>query len=79
MLLLRPALVILAMIQPQTSAKNLPYQTVTSHAELINVYLSALWNLVQSTVSVSDTHLRAHETREDFVCRLLFEKKKNAF
>ncbi len=26
---------------------------------------------------VSYTHLRAHETREDRVCRLLLEKKKN--
>ena len=25
---------------------------------------------------VSYTHLRAHETREDIVCRLLLEKKK---
>src|SRR5450756_2806959 len=29
------------------------------------------------TVSVSYTHLRAHETRHDLVCRLLLEKKKN--
>ena len=27
--------------------------------------------------SVSYTHLRAHETREDLVCRLLLEKKKD--
>src|SRR5450756_2768997 len=27
--------------------------------------------------SVSYTHLRAHETRHDLVCRLLLEKKKN--
>ena len=29
-----------------------------------------------SVVPVSYTHLRAHETREDLVCRLLLEKKK---
>ena len=29
-----------------------------------------------STISVSYTHLRAHETRHDLVCRLLLEKKK---
>ena len=29
-----------------------------------------------SHVAVSYTHLRAHETREDLVCRLLLEKKK---
>src|SRR5450756_2907987 len=27
--------------------------------------------------AVSYTHLRAHETRHDLVCRLLLEKKKN--
>ena len=27
-------------------------------------------------LTVSYTHLRAHETREDLVCRLLLEKKK---
>src|SRR5450756_1767021 len=27
--------------------------------------------------TVSYTHLRAHETRHDLVCRLLLEKKKN--
>src|SRR5665648_926166 len=29
------------------------------------------------TIPVSYTHLRAHETRHDLVCRLLLEKKKN--
>ena len=28
--------------------------------------------------SVSYTHLRAHETRHDLVCRLLLEKKKGS-
>ena len=31
---------------------------------------------VRRIVSVSYTHLRAHETRHDLVCRLLLEKKK---
>src|SRR5450756_2887478 len=30
-----------------------------------------------AAVPVSYTHLRAHETRHDLVCRLLLEKKKN--
>ena len=30
-----------------------------------------------SLIPVSYTHLRAHETRHDLVCRLLLEKKKN--
>src|SRR5450756_929689 len=32
---------------------------------------------VRRTAPVSYTHLRAHETRHDLVCRLLLEKKKN--
>src|SRR5450756_1923747 len=38
------------------------------------------WTMIQATTtmigSVSYTHLRAHETRHDLVCRLLLEKKK---
>src|SRR5450756_2664806 len=33
--------------------------------------------LVHGVASVSYTHLRAHETRHDLVCRLLLEKKKH--
>ena len=33
-------------------------------------------DLVITIEAVSYTHLRAHETREDLVCRLLLEKKK---
>ena len=32
--------------------------------------------IVGYSVAVSYTHLRAHETRHDLVCRLLLEKKK---
>ena len=32
---------------------------------------------VSGTGAVSYTHLRAHETRHDLVCRLLLEKKKS--
>src|SRR5665648_1065137 len=32
--------------------------------------------VVKATIAVSYTHLRAHETRHDLVCRLLLEKKK---
>src|SRR5450756_1815030 len=31
---------------------------------------------LSAAVTVSYTHLRAHETRHDLVCRLLLEKKK---
>ena len=40
----------------------------------------ALSNVISSQIDlhtpVSYTHLRAHETRHDLVCRLLLEKKK---
>src|SRR5665648_1214719 len=32
-----------------------------------------------TTKAVSYTHLRAHETRHDLVCRLLLEKKKKKY
>ena len=33
--------------------------------------------LIDDSIAVSYTHLRAHETVLDLVCRLLLEKKKN--
>src|SRR5450756_1278575 len=45
----------------------------SSDAACALVALSQLWG----TGPVSYTHLRAHETRHDLVCRLLLEKKKN--
>src|SRR5450756_669605 len=39
--------------------------------------LEALLLVADGTDTVSYTHLRAHETRHDLVCRLLLEKKKN--
>src|SRR5450756_2856472 len=37
---------------------------------------SATCRVSASSTPVSYTHLRAHETRHDLVCRLLLEKKK---
>src|SRR5450759_3970734 len=42
-------------------------------ADRIDDTWQAMYN---SSYSVSYTHLRAHETRHDLVCRLLLEKKK---
>ena len=41
------------------------------------VYNTETGESKQITAPVSYTHLRAHETRHDLVCRLLLEKKKN--
>ena len=41
------------------------------------MYLEGLWVTESRTYdTVSYTHLRAHETPEHLVCRLLLEKKK---
>src|SRR5450759_3825734 len=50
-------------------------------AKPINQFLETLINELESfrdwgsIIAVSYTHLRAHETRHDIVCRLLLEKK----
>ena len=46
-------------------------QTLVSSKAL---FVDPLGNVAGEAVSY--THLRAHETREDLVCRLLLEKKK---
>src|SRR5450759_5595381 len=46
-----------------------PRQCFTNGREPTTSVLSPFW-------TVSYTHLRAHETRHDLVCRLLLEKKK---
>src|SRR5665648_1221496 len=50
------------------------------HAEWLEMQWRALGVPVKmgGPASVSYTHLRAHETRHDLVCRLLLEKNKNA-
>ena len=42
------------------------------------VLVSLLFATLPSIVSVSYHHLRAHETKANFVCRLLLEKKNHA-
>src|SRR5659263_712307 len=39
----------------------------------LKIFLYCQWS---TSFAVSYTHLRAHETRHDLVCRLLLEKKK---
>ena len=41
------------------------------------VYKSLKCRITERLLSVSYTHLRAHETGRNLVCRLLLEKKKN--
>ena len=42
----------------------------------MGVSYNRLWKmLIDKNMTVSYTHLRAHETRSNLVCRLLLEKK----
>src|SRR5665648_33980 len=63
-----------------TGKRKLKKQTV-GHSRSVQSYLRSEIIIVQRAVqlparqgSVSYTHLRAHETRHDLVCRLLLEK-----
>eukprot|EP00825_Cyclidium_porcatum_P021032 TRINITY_DN2358_c0_g2_i1.p1 TRINITY_DN2358_c0_g2~~TRINITY_DN2358_c0_g2_i1.p1 ORF type:complete len:267 (+),score=1.71 TRINITY_DN2358_c0_g2_i1:229-1029(+) len=57
-------------LDPITS--RLIYKSISSHLPAKEKDFSEIWNIYP----VSYTHLRAHETRHDLVCRLLLEKKK---
>src|SRR5450756_2850156 len=46
------------------------------HYLMVNMVEESLNIGIHCPVAVSYTHLRAHETRHDLVCRLLLEKKK---
>mgnify|MGYP003376824912 CR=1 FL=1 len=67
---------------PVTTSRPAPAEFLQVYEELaaagadsiVSVHISAD---MSATVPVSYTHLRAHETVLDLVCRLLLEKKKN--
>ena len=50
--------------------------TYVQKGENINYKNDGSEKIAYGDVAVSYTHLRAHETRHDLVCRLLLEKKK---
>ena len=51
-------------------------QAIVSLADLSADDIEARFLMYRRTTAVSYTHLRAHETEADLVCRLLLEKKK---
>src|SRR5450759_360781 len=50
--------------------------TIIKYNKKISVYFPEYESVEKMVTAVSYTHLRAHETRHDLVCRLLLEKKK---
>src|SRR5665648_482145 len=52
------------------------YRSVELHYYLLNKPVSVITS-ASDPQAVSYTHLRAHETRHDIVCRLLLEKKND--
>ena len=52
-------------------------ETVMTYDQWKRLYRKNIKKMIRDTVtSVSYTHLRAHETGRNLVCRLLLEKKK---
>ena len=53
-----------------------PFGDVTEQSKLETIFALDKLGEREAAVTVSYTHLRAHETRGNLVCRLLLEKKK---
>ena len=72
--ILPPSTVTSAAVNPTTASEKVKVTGVVSPAvraaSVMAIATVGLW------VSVPDTHLRAHETKADFVCRLLLAKQK---
>ena len=53
------------------------FSKICAHSERYRNILAGIFEILtfDGNIAVSYTHLRAHETRHDLVCRLLLEKK----
>ena len=65
-------------VSSESSSTKKVFDTLDTSANKSELIISKYQNyLVYGiTIPVSYTHLRAHETSQDLVCRLLLEKKK---
>ena len=61
-------------VQKKLYMDNLEIETIKKFSKLASMRSKTLF---PTTKTVSYTHLRAHETEADLVCRLLLEKKKS--
>src|SRR5659263_313322 len=62
------------LVESTQGNKNV-FEINTTNMNLLAVVKSVI-SIIEALKPVSYTHLRAHETRHDLVCRLLLEKKK---
>ena len=67
-----PFLKILGQLSPEVNKTHGKYVEGAEPGMIINTVTNEIYDGVKA---VSYTHLRAHETRHDLVCRLLLEKK----
>ena len=76
------ALLVLACALVKDKKETMGYERTMNDGEILRRlagYAKPYWAkfvVVLFLMPVSYTHLRAHETRHDLVCRLLLEKKK---
>src|SRR5450756_2421822 len=66
----------ISLVGLESRSTMLPASLAACVPVFIATATSACASAGASLVPVSYTHLRAHETRHDLVCRLLLEKKK---
>eukprot|EP00658_Telonema_sp_P-2_P075864 TRINITY_DN65668_c0_g1_i1.p1 TRINITY_DN65668_c0_g1~~TRINITY_DN65668_c0_g1_i1.p1 ORF type:complete len:116 (-),score=26.23 TRINITY_DN65668_c0_g1_i1:115-462(-) len=64
------------LLEYEATQSGAPLFSCHLEASLLATQLEALLNSSPNPRPVSYTHLRAHETPEHLVCRLLLEKKK---
>ena len=66
-------------MQPDYFDKKADVKTYSIKLDILNDRLDGSYHdpISMSIIAVYYTHLRAHETVLDLVCRLLLEKKKN--
>src|SRR5678815_6051042 len=62
--------------KPNSALRKVAKVRLTNKVEVTAYIPGEGHNLQEHSIAVSYTHLRAHETPEHLVCRLLLEKKK---
>src|SRR5450759_5790620 len=63
-------------VKTAVSPRGVSLESTRSLSDLGRIGCKMSWPVHPPRGPVSYTHLRAHETRHDLVCRLLLEKKK---